>query len=147
MGFGMTNCDSDLGSISQGTGGQAESALSAASLKITRIASVPILKGDALKADSSTHVSLADASLTATDATVIGFADDDTPMGANVTITIMGVLSDPIFSVFSVNDQLYLDETGAITNIRRLTGFHVVVGYSLGSSEIFVRTAAPIALS
>lgn len=118
----------------------------AAALKITRVASVNLLKGDALRAVSNTHVTIADSTLTVQDATVIGFADADTLAGANVTITLMGVINDASFSIFSVNSLLFLDTLGAITDVRPTTGYLTVVGHSLGSGDIFASIQKPVKL-
>ena len=67
----------------------------AGALKVTRTASVAITLGDAVYAISSTHVGLADASNTVTEAMVFGFALNNASPGADVDVLILGVLEDP----------------------------------------------------
>lgn len=134
----------------QGPAGPSGSTVSseyAGALKVTRVANEAILKGDALYSVSATHVALAGASTTIDKATVFGFADADANIGDNVIVTLAGVLADPSFSVFTVNSPLFLDTTGAITDTKRLSGYHVIIGKSLGSSEIFIAIRDPILLS
>lgn len=115
----------------------------AGSLKVTRTASVDIASGDALYAVSATHVGLADAASTTDKALVFGFAMETVLAGSDVDVMLMGVLVDPIFSIFSVNTPLFLDETGGITDTRRTSGFHVVIGKALGANQIFVSIKDP----
>jgi len=129
-----------------GTGGSSGPVTSAPKLSITRTASVAIQRGDAVMSISATHVALADASLSTDEATVTGFAENDAAIGELVTIILFGVISDPIFNIFSLNAPLFLDETGGVTDTRRTNGFHTVCGFSLGGDEIFVRINTPIAL-
>jgi hypothetical protein len=127
-----------------GTVGVAEYA---GALKITRVASVSITLGDALYAISSTHVALADASNTIAEAMVFGFALNNASPGADVDVLILGVLEDPIFSIFTVNSPLFLDEAGGITDLKRTTGYHTVIGKSLGGNQIFVSIKDPVVIA
>lgn len=127
---------------------QAGVSLVATKLQIQRIATVNIFAGDALKADSATHVSPATNDVTALDATVIGFAYADTAQGDVVDIVLFGVLSDTSFSVFDVNALLFLDIDGAITDVRPTSNvFLTEVGSSLGSGDIFITIKKPIHLA
>lgn len=119
----------------------------AGALKVTRTASVAITLGDAVYAISSTHVGLADASNTVTEAMVFGFALNNASPGADVDVLILGVLEDPIFSIFTVNSPLFLDEAGGITDVQRTTGYHVVIGKALGGNQIFVSIKDPVVIA
>jgi hypothetical protein len=119
---------------------------SAVKLAVSRIASEDILSGDALKADSPTNVSLADASGTFQDSVVLGFAGNDALAGQTVTVILMGVISNAAFSVFSLNSPVFLDTVGGITDTKRTSGFHTVCGTSLGGTEVFVRVSQPVAI-
>ena len=119
----------------------------AGALKVTRVASVAISLGDAVYAISSTHVALADASNTVAEAMVFGFALNSASPGADVDVLILGVLGDPIFSIFSVNSPLFLDEVGGVTDLKRTTGYHVVIGKALGGNQIFVSIKDPVVIA
>lgn len=94
-----------------GTVGVAEFA---GALKVTRIAADTITIGDAVYAVSSTTVDLADFNGALAEAMVFGFALNAATAGQNVDVLILGVLTDPIFSVFSINSPLFLDSAGGI---------------------------------
>lgn len=119
----------------------------AGALKVTRVASVAITLGDAVYAISSTHVGLADASATVAEAMVFGFALNNASPGADVDVLILGVLEDPIFSIFTVNFPLFLDEAGGVTDVKRTSGYHVVIGKALGGNQIFVSIKDPVVIA
>jgi hypothetical protein len=119
----------------------------AAALKITRKASVNILRGEAVRAVNSTYVTLATKNGPIGNSIVLGFADADAAMDTNVNITLMGVVNDPSFSVFLVNSLLFLDINGAISDVRPSTGsIMTIVGSSLGGNDIFVSIQKPVQL-
>jgi len=121
----------------------------ATKLQITRIATEAIMEGDCVKADSSTHVSLATNDLNVGGATVLGIAANDANIGDAVNITLFGAISNAAFSVFALHDPLFLDIDGGITNINpMLPGafFRTEIGKSLGGSDIFVNIQPPIVL-
>ena len=122
-------------------------AQSATKLKITRIAQEPILSQEVVKAYSDTHVNLATANLLRDNATVLGVSDNDAAVGENVDIILLGVVSNPAFSVFSLHDPLFLDVDGGITNVKRTTGFHTIVGECLGGNQILFKAEKPITLA
>lgn len=126
--------------------GDQQALASAVALKITRTAGEDILTGDALVAINNTTVGLATNDSTAQDATVLGFADHAALTGEQITITLMGVISDTSFSVFTVNSLLFLDVAGAITDVRPTTGYLTTIGHSLGSNDIFVSIQKPVKL-
>ena len=128
-------------------GPSAELAAFANALKVTRIANVDLTKGDVVYAISTTHVDLATGDDTASKATVFGFVLTNALAGANVDILILGVLEDPIFSVFTLNDPLFLDVAGGVTDTKRISGYHVVVGKSLGGNQIFVNIRDPLVIA
>jgi hypothetical protein len=130
-----------------GPSGSTLAAEYAAALKVTRVANEAILKGDALYAVSSTHVALAGASTLIGKATVFGFADANAASGDNIVVTLAGILEDPLFSVFTVNSPLFLDVSGGITDVKRSSGFHVIIGKSLGSNQIFISIREPLHLA
>lgn len=119
----------------------------AGSLVVTRKANSALVKGDAVYAISTTHVDLATADSVITNAMVFGFALADAAISADVDILILGVLEDPIFSVFTLNSPLFLDVSGGITDIKRTTGYHVMVGKALGSNQIFVDIKDPLVIA
>lgn len=119
----------------------------ASSVQIVRKATVPIQRGDCVKADNDTHVSPAFFNGTYGDATVIGVASNSALVGEDVTIVIMGVIVDSIFNIFPVNTQLFLDIDGAMTDGRVLSGFSTLVAKSLGNGSIFITVREPQRMS
>lgn len=120
---------------------------SATKLKLTRTAQEAILKGEVVRAFSTTHVSLATANDTKDKAQIFGVADNDAAIGEDVSVILLGVSTDPAFSVFALNDQLFLDEDGGITNTKRTTGYHVTVGKSLGGNDILFNPGVPAVIA
>ena len=120
---------------------------SATKLKITRIAQEDILTGEVVRAFSSTHVSLATGDSTKAEAMVLGVADNDALIGQDVDIILLGVVTDAEFSVFTLNDPLFLDINGNVTNTKRTTGYHVDVGKSLGGSDILFNPGVPAVIA
>ena len=119
----------------------------AAATVVDRKAAVTILRGDVVRASSLDFVSLADASTTQINATALGVALNDAAVNSDVEVLVLGIIADPIFSVFAVNDLLYLDVDGGLTNVRRLSGYLTPVGKSLGGNEIFINVGQPLKLA
>lgn len=136
----------DIGTVGSG-GGSLTEAEQAQRLIVKRIASVDIVIGDALYATSNTHVGLAEADTTINKAMVFGFAVSNALAGSEVEILIFGILDDSVFSIFNINDPLFLDVSGGITDIKRTSGYHVVVGKSFGGSQIFVNIKDPLVIA
>ena len=120
---------------------------SATKLKITRLASEEIFTDDVVKAFSSTHCAVSNANTNADNATVLGIAENDAAIGEDVDIVLLGVISSTSFSVFSLNDPLFLDLDGTITNTKRTSGYHVVIGDSLGGNDIMFRPEKPVTIA
>lgn len=118
----------------------------AVSVAITRKASEPILRGDAVRASTLGYVGLATRNTDLGSATVLGIALNDAVEEENVTVLILGVLTDPLFSSFSVNEPLFLDLDGGITNTRPTTKFLTYLGKHLGGNDILVNVSSPISL-
>jgi len=122
----------------------------AASLVIDRIATGTILRGDLVRASTVNHVVVADATGTLEDAYVLGLALNDADDTENVEILLLGVISDPLFSVFAVNSTLFLDEDGGVTDIKPtkpLRNYSTIVGKALGGNEILINVSTPTTLS
>lgn len=118
----------------------------ASSLQLSKVASENLTKGDCVYATSLTHVGLATYDSTLDRAMVLGIAGSNALSGENVIVTLLGAVTDPIFSVFSLNRPLYLDELGAITDTKPSNGYLTPVGKSLGSNTIFVSIGYPTKL-
>jgi hypothetical protein len=119
------------------------------SLVLDRIASGPILRGDVVRANSSNHVSVADPTTNLDSSYGLGVALNDADNLESVEVLVLGIISDPIFSVFSVNETLFLDESGGITNVKPTQpsrNFLLIIGKSLGGNEVFVNLGTPITL-
>lgn len=119
----------------------------ATKLKIQRIANEDILAGEVLRAVSSTAVGLATGDSTKEQAQVIGIAENNALATETVDVILLGVVTDADFAIFSVNDQLFLDVDGAITNVKRTSGFHVPVGVALGGSDILFERTQPTVIA
>ena len=130
-----------------GPSGSTTDADFAGALKVTRVANATIVKGDALYAVSSTHVDLASANTSLGEATVFGFALNNADPSEDVEVLILGVLEDAVFSVFTLNSPLFLDVTGGITDTKRTSGYHVVVGKALGANQIFITIRDPLVIA
>jgi hypothetical protein len=66
-----------------------------------------------------------------------------------VDVLILGIITDPIFSVFPVNSTLFLDDLGGITDVTptQPTKTHLtVIGKSLGGNDILVSVSPPVTL-
>jgi len=120
---------------------------SALNIKITRTASEEIFTDDVLKAFSSTHCAVSNANTTSDNATVLGIAQNDAAIGESVEIILFGVITSTAFSVFGLNNPLFLNTDGTITNVKRATGYHVVIGDSLGGNDIMFRPEKPITIA
>jgi len=121
----------------------------ASTLVITRVATGSILRGDLVRATSSNHVGVADPTSTLASANVLGMAQNDALDGEDVEILILGILSDPIFSVFATNTILFLDDLGGLTDVKPTKpskNYLVIVGKALGGNEVFVNISTPVAL-
>ena len=120
---------------------------SATKLKIQRTALVNVDAGEVLKAHSSTVATLATADNTQQDAQVLGIAENTVLAGATVDIVLLGVVSNAAFSIFSINSPLFLDVDGGITDTKRTSGFHVVVGKALGNNDILFQPSNPTTIA
>jgi len=120
---------------------------SATKLKIIRIASEAILSQDVLRAFSPTHCALATGDSSVDQAIVLGIADNDAAIGENVDIILLGVVTSTDFSIFTLNAPLFLDIDGGITDTKRTSGYHAVIGDSLGGNDIMFRPEKPIKIS
>jgi len=121
----------------------------AAKLTITRIAAEPILTGEPVYSSSTGFVSVADPTGTSHEANVLGIAMSDANTNDSVDILILGVISDPIFSVFSPSSPLFLDDNGGVTDVRPAfpaKNYLTILGKSLGGNDIFISIASPLAL-
>jgi hypothetical protein len=116
---------------------------SATKLKITRIAQEVIATGDVVRAFSSTHVVPATADSTKATAMVLGIATNSAAVTESVDIILLGVATETAFSIFALNDPLFLDTNGGITNIKRTAGYHVDIGKSLGGNDILFQPSTP----
>lgn len=113
---------------------------------VSRVLDVDVVYGDVVSPTSVGHVGLADATLTISEATALGICLSVGVIGQRIDILVLGVLSHSMFEVFDVNDQLYLDESGGITNIRRVDKFLTPIGKCLGLGEILVDVGRPTVL-
>jgi hypothetical protein len=117
-------------------------------LTTTRIATTAISALRILKFDSGTHVSYATNDSTYGDSFAIGIALNSAIIGGTVEILLFGALNDPFFS-YPVNENLYLDSNGGITNIAPSlpsASFLVKIGSSMGAGSIFIKMEQPISL-
>lgn len=110
----------------------------AATLVIDRLAHEDILRGDVLYAVAESKVAIASYNDVDPDkAFVLGVALNDALPGEPVEVLLAGVISDALFGGFSVQDKLFLEEDGAITNVKTSTRV-AVIGKALGNNEILI---------
>jgi hypothetical protein len=119
----------------------------ATKLKITRTAQENILTSEVVRASSPTQVLLATADSAKLNAMVLGIASNDALIGESVDIILLGVVTDAIFNVFSLNDPLFLDVDGGVTNVKRVAGYHVPIGKSLGGNDILFQSSLPTVIA
>lgn len=124
----------------------AQSQSQATKLVISRIAKGDIVRGDAVRSYTLNTVTLADPTTNRNSASVLGVALNNAGDGVSVEVLILGIISDSIFSVFSVNTSLYLDVQGGITDERRISGYLTPIGKCLGGGEVLVNVLEPITL-
>lgn len=115
-------------------------------LQISKVASENITKGDLVYSTSSTHVGVATCNSTLDRAMVLGIAASSALSGATVSVILLGAITDSIFSVFTINRLLYLDEAGAIADAKPASGYLTPIGKSLGSNTIFISIGNPTKL-
>lgn len=116
----------------------------ASSLQDSKIASETIVKGDCVYATSDTTVGVATYNSTQDKALVLGIAANNASAGQAVVVILMGKITASIFSVFSLNRPLYLDEDGGITDTKpTISGYLTPVGKSLGSNSILINIGYP----
>lgn len=121
----------------------------ATKLVVDRTAQLVVSEGELVRAIGTSKVQPADANTTASDATVLGLALNDALVGENVSVLVLGIVSDPSYSVFPINSQLFLDLDGAITDDRPTQPsrkFLTEVGKSLGNGEILISIEPPVVL-
>lgn len=116
-------------------------------LKVTKVAGENLLAGDAVKIHSSTQVKLADKDSTLDYAIVFGIATQNATTGNNVEVLLLGEVTDSVFSPFSVGDNLFLDTSGGLTDVRPTSGFHTPVATAMGGNKIFVNPRLPTKLA
>lgn len=86
--------------------------------------------------DNPTTVSLADKD-TLNEAQTIGMAINAALTGNDVTVVTFGQVDDASFT-YAANQQLFLDNNGAITDIAPTTGHNVPIGRGMGAGSIFI---------
>lgn len=129
------------------TGASSSSSTSSATtLEITRTASSVISAIKAVKSDGSGGVDYADRNTSFVAAQVLGISLSAGVIGSSITICTAGVIEDAFFGSFAVNEQLYLDLSGAITNSAPVVGWSVVLGKVLGNNQFMVEIKSPIKL-
>lgn len=77
---------------------------------------------------------------------VIGITTHAALDGEPIKVQLFGKLDDASFN-FPLNEPLFVNEFGNITDIFSLDDFHSKIGYSLGNGSIFVQPAEPIELT
>ncbi len=116
----------------------------ASAVKSTKIAGEDLSALKVVALSSANEVVLADKA-TCGEALAYGVTLTAGIMGANVEVLNQGILEDPFFS-YPLNDILFLDSSGNITNVAPTTGFSLIIGKSLGPGSIYVDIDVPIEL-
>lgn len=113
-------------------------------LVISKVADEAISALQLVTLTSNTNCKLADNG-TYDDALVLGVALNGGGIGTTIEILSFGVLEDPFFT-YALNDVLFLNSSGTITNTPPTTGFSTTIGQSLGTGAIFITVERPIEL-
>lgn len=79
------------------------------------------------------------------EAQALGVALNAALTGEQIRVLSLGILEDAFFT-FPLNDLLFLDSSGNITNVEPLSGTRTVVGKSLGPGSIYVKLEEPIVI-
>lgn len=119
----------------------------AALLSITKKAQVNIAAGDCVYAVSDTHVGLATFNDSQAKATVFGVASTTVLAGADVKVTVIGIVFNSAFNVFPVNKPLFLDEDGGLSDDRPTEHYLTAVGKSLGNGYVMIQLSYPTKLT
>lgn len=90
-------------------------------------------------------VALANNNSTEDEATVIGITRTAATDGNKIKYQIIGRMEDSSLN-FTLNDPLYLDVSGNITNVAPVTGYRTQIGTSLGVGAIQINIQEPINL-
>lgn len=75
---------------------------------------------------------------------VIGIAKSAALAGEQIQIVTSGILQDPLFSSFNLNQAIFLGSNGQLTQTRPNTGVMIEVGYYIGNNEIKIEIHRPI---
>lgn len=124
-------------------------AASATSLVVTRTAIEDILAGEPVYSASATQVGLATANDIVGKAKVLGVAKNSALAGSSVVVILFGTVIDTAYSVFSLNDSIFLANGGSLQNTRPSlpsNSYLTEIGNYLGSNTIFVSPRTPVKL-
>lgn len=118
-------------------------AVSAAKLIFTKIATSDVGAFELVRLVSNTHVELTNKS-SYIESLAVGITLEAKLAGEEVSILTFGIADDPSFA-FTINDPLFLDSAGAITDTpTAVVGeFVTQIGQSLGVGSIFIRIQEP----
>lgn len=89
-------------------------------------------------------VALASNNLNINEATVVGVTRTAATDGNSIKYKTLGKFEDSSLS-FPINDQIYLDVNGNLTNVAPITGFRVLVGTAINGG-IQINIDEPIEL-
>lgn len=119
-------------------------AISAKTLILEKEASENISALKLVYLDSSLSCSLADNSISGK-VNSCGISINAGILGDTIKILSFGILEDASF-LFGVNEPLYLDINGGLTNVPPTTGYLTKIGYGLGAGSIYIKIEKPITL-
>lgn len=96
---------------------------------------------------SGTTASPGNDNTTVQNSRVIGIAKTSATTGNTFVALLFGTITDSSFSGFTLNNPVYLDTTGFLTQTLPVSpNFMVVCGKYLGSNTVFINISLPIQL-
>jgi hypothetical protein len=115
-------------------------------VQLTFTAAAAVTAMQMVVAVTSTTAKPANSNTTFTNATALGIALTSASIGGTFTALLFGTVADASFSSFALNQPIYLDTTGFLTETAPTTGFQVTCGKYFGNNTILINVSEPIAL-
>lgn len=120
-------------------------AVSAVEISFTAATNVTAMQ--MVVAVSGTTASPGNDNTTVQNARVIGIARTTATTGNSFKALAFGTIVDASFSSFTLNDPVYLDTTGFLTQVLPTTpNFMVICGKYLGANTVFININVPVQL-
>lgn len=118
-----------------------------AAVELPFIASSAVTAYQMVIATSSTQAAPGNNNTTVQNASVLGIAKTGASMGNTFTALLFGTIVDASFSGFTINNPVYLNSSGFLTQTVPTTpNFMVNCGKYLGANTVLINIAQPVQL-